>query len=71
MKYGARVLSAEQLASNDPDVYTDNWADITLGDELDEAGDPPRVWAQDGEYPGTIDVHICTYSIRCDRMYDC
>jgi serine/threonine protein phosphatase PrpC len=55
MKYGARVLSAEQLASNDPGHQnnTDNWADITLGDELDEAGDPPRVWAQDGEYPGT------------------
>ena len=23
-----------------------------LGDELDEQGDPPRVWALDGDYPG-------------------
>jgi CRP-like cAMP-binding protein len=28
-------------------------AEIELGEELDEGGDPPRVWAATGDYPGT------------------
>lgn len=52
MKYGARILSVDQVLQNDVQI-NDNWGDITLGDDLDEAGDPPRVWAQDGDYPGT------------------
>ena len=24
-----------------------------MGDEIDDGGDPPRIWAQDQEYPGT------------------
>lgn len=52
MKYGARILSVDQVLQNDVQI-NDNWGDITLGDDLDEAGDPPRVWALDGAYPGT------------------
>lgn len=25
----------------------------TVGDEIDEGGDPPRVWSAHGDYPGT------------------
>ena len=32
--------------------YHENW-DCKLGEELDDDGDPPRVWNQDLEYPGT------------------
>ena len=52
MKYGARILSVDQVLQNEVQI-NDNWGDITLGDDLDEAGDPPRVWAQDGAFPGT------------------
>jgi serine/threonine protein phosphatase PrpC len=52
MKYGARVLSVQQVLQNDISVQ-DNWGNITLGDEIDEAGDPPRVWSQEGDFPGT------------------
>jgi serine/threonine protein phosphatase PrpC/CRP-like cAMP-binding protein len=55
---GARVLSLDQLEGLepiDPDhSETENGEDeLVLGEELDEDGDPPRIWAQDGEYPGT------------------
>jgi len=33
-------------------VHTQDW-DCALGDEIDDGGDPPRIWAQDQEYPGT------------------
>ena len=33
-------------------VPTQDW-DCALGDEIDDGGDPPRIWAQDQEYPGT------------------
>lgn len=52
MKYGARILSVDQVLQNN-EQDNDNWGDITLGDDIDEAGDPPRVWAQDGDFPGT------------------
>ena len=26
---------------------------MTLGEEVDEDGDPPRIWSPDGPYPGT------------------
>ena len=52
MKYGARILSVDQVQQNEVQI-NDNWGDITLGDDLDEAGDPPRVWAQNGDFPGT------------------
>ena len=33
-------------------VRAQDW-DCALGDEIDDGGDPPRIWAQDQEYPGT------------------
>ena len=52
MKYGARILSMDQVLQNDVPCE-DRWGDITLGDDIDEAGDPPRVWAKNGDFPGT------------------
>ena len=52
MKYGARILSMDQVLQNNVPA-DDQWGDITLGDDIDEAGDPPRVWAQKGDFPGT------------------
>ncbi|KAL3505825.1 hypothetical protein ACH5RR_031207 [Cinchona calisaya] len=44
---GARVLSVDQVEGHkDPDIQT--W-----GDEETEGGDPPRLWVQNGMYPGT------------------
>ncbi|KAL7568485.1 hypothetical protein ACA910_012195 [Epithemia clementina (nom. ined.)] len=51
---GARILSLDQLEGLEPisDV-SENDDDFELGEELDEGGDPPRVWAPNGDYPGT------------------
>mmetsp|Transcript_17918 Transcript_17918/g.58305 ORF Transcript_17918/g.58305 Transcript_17918/m.58305 type:complete len:380 (-) Transcript_17918:1403-2542(-) len=49
-KYGARVMTADQIDGVEP--IHENW-DCKLGEELDDDGDPPRVWNQDLEYPGT------------------
>ncbi|KAM7467018.1 hypothetical protein LguiB_014580 [Lonicera macranthoides] len=44
---GARVLSVDQVEGlKDPNIQS--W-----GDEETEGGDPPRLWVQDGMYPGT------------------
>lgn len=44
---GARVLTVDQVEGiKDPTIQT--W-----GDEETEGGDPPRLWVQDGMYPGT------------------
>lgn len=44
---GARVLSVDQVEGfKDPNIQT--W-----GDEETEGGDPPRLWVQNGMYPGT------------------
>lgn len=54
---GARILSLDQLEGlepiNDHDDSTNEDGDLELGEELDEGGDPPRVWSPDGDYPGT------------------
>eukprot|EP00560_Eucampia_antarctica_P009127 CAMPEP_0197826960 /NCGR_PEP_ID=MMETSP1437-20131217/3835_1 /TAXON_ID=49252 ORGANISM="Eucampia antarctica, Strain CCMP1452" /NCGR_SAMPLE_ID=MMETSP1437 /ASSEMBLY_ACC=CAM_ASM_001096 /LENGTH=725 /DNA_ID=CAMNT_0043427619 /DNA_START=65 /DNA_END=2242 /DNA_ORIENTATION=+ len=56
---GARILSLDQMEGLEPinDEVTGidtTWDDdIVLGEEIDEGGDPPRVWSPDGEYPGT------------------
>jgi cGMP-dependent protein kinase len=47
---GARVMTADQIDGVEP-IHED-W-DCALGDEIDDGGDPPRIWAQDQEYPGT------------------
>ncbi|PRQ38957.1 putative protein-serine/threonine phosphatase [Rosa chinensis] len=44
---GARVLSVDQVEGlKDPSIQS--W-----GDEESEGGDPPRLWVQNGMYPGT------------------
>jgi len=46
-KFGARVLTLDQLEGlKDPNVQC--W-----GNEEDDDGDPPRLWAANGMYPGT------------------
>lgn len=56
---GARILSLDQLEGLEPigegsetEGSGHGEDDFVLGEELDEDGDPPRVWAQNGEYPG-------------------
>jgi serine/threonine protein phosphatase PrpC len=53
---GARVLSLDQLEGLEPilDGQSENAEDdFELGEDLDEGGDPPRVWHPAGDYPGT------------------
>lgn len=52
---GARILSLDQLEGLEPipDEESDGEGDLVLGEELDEGGDPPRVWSPNGDYPGT------------------
>eukprot|EP00586_Coscinodiscus_wailesii_P010405 CAMPEP_0172500218 /NCGR_PEP_ID=MMETSP1066-20121228/135851_1 /TAXON_ID=671091 /ORGANISM="Coscinodiscus wailesii, Strain CCMP2513" /LENGTH=703 /DNA_ID=CAMNT_0013274341 /DNA_START=306 /DNA_END=2417 /DNA_ORIENTATION=- len=54
-KTGARVLSLDQIEGLEPETEADwnNETEIDLGEEIDEWGDPPRVWSPHGEYPGT------------------
>lgn len=47
---GGRVLNVNQLEGHEP--IHDNW-NVNLGNEVDEYGDPPRVWRQDQKAPGT------------------
>ena len=49
-KYGARVMTADQIDGNKP--LHEDWT-CELGEEIDNDGDPPRLWAPDGDYPGT------------------
>ena len=51
---GARILSLDQLEGLEPINHdaSEN-EDFELGEELDEGGDPPRVWHPTGDYPGT------------------
>ena len=48
---GARVLSMDQIEGITP--VHENWGDLQLGENIDEGGDPPRVWSSKGDYPGT------------------
>jgi serine/threonine protein phosphatase PrpC/CRP-like cAMP-binding protein len=53
---GARILSMDQLEGLEPindQEDSSNGDDLELGEELDEGGDPPRVWSPNGDYPGT------------------
>lgn len=49
-KYGARVMTMDQIQGIEPPH--ENWG-LNLGEELDNDGDPPRIWHQSGDYPGT------------------
>lgn len=48
-KKGARIMTLEQIEGNEP--MHENWGAET-GDEIDEVGDPPRVWDSTLEKPG-------------------
>jgi serine/threonine protein phosphatase PrpC/CRP-like cAMP-binding protein len=52
---GARIMSLDQIEGLEPLVESDDEddEDVQLGETIDEGGDPPRVWAPNGEYPGT------------------
>lgn len=57
-KSGARVLSLDQIEGLEPinedeDEEGDGEGDVVLGEEIDEGGDPPRIWSPHGDYPGT------------------
>ena len=49
-KCGARVMSTDQLEGIEP--MHENWGDVVLGEDIDEGGDPPRIWHATGGYPG-------------------
>lgn len=58
---GARIMSLDQIEglepiNDDEDDMNSQWSDdgeLELGEEIDEGGDPPRVWSPHGDYPGT------------------
>jgi len=64
-KTGARILSLDQIEGLEPIDEEEGEKDeklllngggeseIVLGEEIDEGGDPPRVWSPHGDYPGT------------------
>eukprot|EP00574_Skeletonema_japonicum_P009982 CAMPEP_0201719612 /NCGR_PEP_ID=MMETSP0593-20130828/4784_1 /ASSEMBLY_ACC=CAM_ASM_000672 /TAXON_ID=267983 /ORGANISM="Skeletonema japonicum, Strain CCMP2506" /LENGTH=740 /DNA_ID=CAMNT_0048210095 /DNA_START=26 /DNA_END=2248 /DNA_ORIENTATION=+ len=56
-KSGARVLSLDQIEGlepvNEDEDEEGGEGDVVLGEELDEGGDPPRIWSPHGDYPGT------------------
>eukprot|EP00581_Thalassiosira_minuscula_P014769 CAMPEP_0183721474 /NCGR_PEP_ID=MMETSP0737-20130205/13736_1 /TAXON_ID=385413 /ORGANISM="Thalassiosira miniscula, Strain CCMP1093" /LENGTH=728 /DNA_ID=CAMNT_0025951487 /DNA_START=137 /DNA_END=2326 /DNA_ORIENTATION=+ len=65
-KTGARILSLDQIEGLEPIDEEEaererqsngemgaSEGEIILGEEIDEGGDPPRVWSPHGDYPGT------------------
>lgn len=57
-KSGARILSLDQIEGLEPvkeeeEDELENGNEMVLGEEIDEGGDPPRVWSPNGDYPGT------------------
>ena len=57
LERGARILSLDQIEGleplNDDDGDDGDENDLDLGEEIDEGGDPPRVWHPTMDYPGT------------------
>ena len=54
MKRGARILSLDQIEGLEPVLPDDDDEDdFELGENIDEDGDPPRVWHPTMDYPGT------------------
>jgi len=49
-RYGARILSLDQIEGF-KEIH-ENWDDLNLGDDIDEGGDPPRIWHQGQRLPG-------------------
>ena len=52
-KCGARVLTMDQLEGLE-DEGEENIRGLKRGEEIDTTGDPPRIWAEDSDYPGTV-----------------
>jgi serine/threonine protein phosphatase PrpC len=58
-KAGARILSLDQIEGLEPveeedlDSSSHLESEMVLGEEIDEGGDPPRIWSPNGDYPGT------------------
>jgi serine/threonine protein phosphatase PrpC len=50
-KEGAAIMSIDQMEGQE-DMH-ENWGDMVLGEDVDVHGDPPRVWMQGKDYPGT------------------
>eukprot|EP01038_Epipyxis_sp_PR26KG_P010672 gene10672-14332_t len=48
-KLGAKIMTIDQIEGNEP--IHENWG-TNLGEEIDEVGDPPRVWDNTLERPG-------------------
>ena len=57
-KAGARILSLDQIEGLEPvdeedETEEGDGPEMILGEEIDEGGDPPRIWSPNGDYPGT------------------
>ena len=72
-KCGARILTVDQVEGLEP--IHENWG-LSLGDEIDENGDPPRIWHPYGQYPVSTDpglLHFCALTLCIvwlgDRIY--
>lgn len=51
---GARILSLDQIEGLEPVLADDDYDDDFIpGEQIDEDGDPPRVWHPTMDYPGT------------------
>lgn len=50
-KKGAAVMSIDQMEGREE--MHENWGDMVLGQDVDIHGDPPRVWMDGKDYPGT------------------
>ena len=48
---GASVMSIDQMQGKE-EMHED-WGDLVLGEDVDIHGDPPRIWVQGKDYPGT------------------
>lgn len=46
---GARIMNMDQMEGLEKEH--DNW-EMGLGEEIDEEGNPPRIWSKHGDYPG-------------------
>jgi serine/threonine protein phosphatase PrpC len=50
-KLGAAIMSIDQMEGHEE--MHENWGDMVMGEEVDIHGDPPRVWMEGKDYPGT------------------
>lgn len=48
---GAAIMSIDQIEGKEE--MHENWGDMVLGEDVDIHGDPPRVWVEGKDYPGT------------------